>query len=95
MKILVTGGCGYIGSHTAVRLLESGEEVVIIDNLINSKIDVLDKIKEITGKNITFYQEDLCNLEELRKIFKEEKFEFEYVKCKKDAINILENEMKI
>ncbi len=61
MKVLITGGCGYIGSHTAVRLLESGEEVVIIDNLINSKIDVLDKIKEITGKNITFYQEDLCN----------------------------------
>ncbi len=75
MKVLITGGCGYIGSHTAVRLLESGEEVVIIDNLINSKIDVLDKIKEITGKNITFYQEDLCNLEELRKIFKEEKFD--------------------
>ena len=72
MKVLITGGCGYIGSHTAVRLLESGEEVVIIDNLINSKIDVLDKIKEITGKNITFYQEDLCNLEELRKIFKKE-----------------------
>ena len=75
MKVLITGGCGYIGSHTAVRLLESGEEVVIIDNLINSKIDVLDKIKEITGKNITFYQEDLCNLEELRKIFKKEKFD--------------------
>lgn len=75
MKVLITGGCGYIGSHTAVRLLESGEEVVIIDNLINSKIDVLDKIKEITGKNITFYQEDLCNLEKLRKIFKEEKFD--------------------
>ena len=75
MKVLITGGCGYIGSHTAVRLLESGEEVVIIDNLINSKIDVLDKIKEITGKNITFYQEDLCNLEELRKIFKKENFD--------------------
>lgn len=75
MKVLITGGCGYIGSHTAVRLLESGEEVVIIDNLINSKIDVLDKIKEITGKNVTFYQEDLCNLEELRKIFKKEKFD--------------------
>lgn len=75
MKVLITGGCGYIGSHTAVRLLESGEEVVIIDNLINSKIDVLDKIKEITGKNITFYQEDLCNLSKLRKIFKKEKFD--------------------
>ncbi len=74
MKVLITGGCGYIGSHTTVRLLESQDEVVIIDNLVNSKIDVLDKIKEITGKDVVFYQMDLCNLEELRKIFKKEKF---------------------
>ncbi len=75
MKVLITGGCGYIGSHTTVRLLESQDEVVIIDNLVNSKIDVLDKIKEITGKDVVFYQMDLCNLEELRKIFKKEKFD--------------------
>lgn len=75
MKVLITGGCGYIGSHTTVRLLESQEEVVIIDNLVNSKIDVLDKIKEITGKDVVFYQMDLCNLEELRKIFEKEKFD--------------------
>ena len=74
MKVLVTGGCGYIGSHTTVRLLENGAEVVIIDNLMNSKIDVLDKIKEITGKNVVFYQEDLCNLDKIRKIFEKEKF---------------------
>ena len=54
MKILVTGGTGYIGSHTCVELLQKGYEVVVFDNLYNSKIDVVDKIKEITGKEITF-----------------------------------------
>ena len=56
MKILLTGGLGFIGSHTAVELLESGHEVVIVDNLSNSKIEVLDKIKQITGKEATFYK---------------------------------------
>ena len=50
MKVLVTGGMGYIGSHTVVELLENNYEVVIVDNLVNSKIDVLDKIEKITGK---------------------------------------------
>ena len=54
MKILVTGGCGYIGSHTVVDLLNDGLEVVIVDNLVNSKRDVLEKIKKITGKCVTF-----------------------------------------
>ena len=75
MKILVTGGCGYIGSHTVVKLLEEKFEVVIIDNLVNSKRDVLEKIKKITGLDVTFYQEDLCNLESLKNIFKKEKFD--------------------
>ena len=75
MKILVTGGCGYIGSHTVVKLLEEKFEVVIIDNLVNSKRDVLDKIKKITGSDVTFYQEDLCNLDALKTIFKKEKFD--------------------
>ena len=52
MKVLVTGGCGYIGSHTCCELLDSGYEVVVIDNLSNSKEDVISKIKEITGKDI-------------------------------------------
>ena len=56
MKILVTGGTGYIGSHTVVELLNSGYEVVVIDNLYNSKIEVVDKIKKITGKDFTFYK---------------------------------------
>ena len=75
MKILVTGGCGYIGSHTVVKLLEEKFEVVIIDNLVNSKREVLDKIKKITGSDVTFYQEDLCNLDALKNIFKKEKFD--------------------
>ena len=75
MKILVTGGCGYIGSHTVVKLLEEKFEVVIIDNLVNSKREVLEKIKKITGSDVTFYQEDLCNLDALKTIFKKEKFD--------------------
>lgn len=74
-KVLLTGGLGYIGSHTAVELLDSGYEVVIIDNLSNSKIDVVEKIKEITGKDFAFYQEDLCNKEALNEIFEKEDIE--------------------
>ncbi len=69
MKILVTGGLGFIGSHTCCSLIENGYDVVIVDNLANSKIEVLDKIKEITNKNVTFYKEDVCNEEALRRIF--------------------------
>ena len=75
MKILVTGGCGYIGSHTCVELLESGYEVVIVDNLSNSKADVVDKIKTITNKNVKFYQEDVCDKVALEKIFTNEKID--------------------
>ena len=75
MKILVTGGLGFIGSHTVVELLNNDYEVVIVDNLYNSKIDVLDKIKEITGKEAIFYKEDLCDKKALEKIFKENKID--------------------
>ena len=75
MKVLVTGGMGYIGSHTVVELLENNYEVVIVDNLVNSKIDVLDKIEKITGKRPTFYQYDLCNYQDLENIFKENKID--------------------
>ncbi len=71
MKILFTGGLGYIGSHTAVEVLNAGHEVVIIDNLSNSDISVLGKIKEITGKDVKFYQYDVCNKEQLEEVFAE------------------------
>ena len=75
MQILVTGGTGYIGSHTVVELLNNGYDVVIVDNLSNSKRDVIDKLKEITGKSVKFYEINLCDKEALRKVFKENKIE--------------------
>ena len=71
MRILVTGGTGYIGSHTVVNLIEYGYEVVIIDNFSNSKPVVLDRLKEITNKSIKFYEGDVCNRSILRQIFNE------------------------
>ena len=75
MKILVTGGLGFIGSHTVVELIENGHEVVIIDNLCNSKITVLDAIEKITGVRPTFYQFNLLTIEDLRKVFVEHTFD--------------------
>ena len=72
MKILVTGGTGYIGSHTCVELLNAGYEIVVLDNLSNSKIEVVDKIKKITGKDFKFYEQDLCDEEKLDTLFKNE-----------------------
>ena len=75
MKILVTGGTGYIGSHTVVELLSKGHECVIVDNLYNSSEKVLDRIKEITGIRPLFYRTDIRDKEALREIFKENGFE--------------------
>ncbi|MCI6265439.1 MAG: SDR family NAD(P)-dependent oxidoreductase, partial [Erysipelotrichaceae bacterium] len=75
MKILVTGGCGYIGSHTCVELLEHGYEVIVVDNLVNSKKDVIDKIKEITGKSVIFYEGNVQDEKFLVSIFKEHKID--------------------
>jgi len=75
MKILVTGGLGYIGSHTVVELLNDNYEVVVIDNLSNSSRDVVDKIKQITGKDIVFYENDVCDNDALEKIFSEHSIE--------------------
>ena len=69
MSVLVTGGTGYIGSHTCVELLNSGEDIVIIDNLYNSKTEVLERIKKITGKDITFYNADVRDKAALTEIF--------------------------
>lgn len=70
MKVLVTGCCGYIGSHTCVELLNSGYEVIGLDNFSNSKKEVLDKIESITNKSITFYEGDMIDEELLTSIFR-------------------------
>ena len=75
MKVLVTGGLGFIGSHTCVSLIENGFDVAIIDNLYNSKEVVLDRIETITGVRPTFYKKDVQDLESLREIFKKEHFD--------------------
>ncbi len=75
MKILVTGGTGFIGSHTCVELLNEGYEVVIIDNLSNSKEEVINYIEKITQKKVTFYKGDVCDKVILKKIFKENKID--------------------
>ena len=75
MKILVTGGTGYIGSHTVVELISNGYDVVVVDNFSNSKPIVLDRLKEITGKEITFYELDLCDKEKLKVVFEENKID--------------------
>ena len=75
MAVLVTGGLGYIGSHTVVELLENNEEVVIVDNLLNSKLSVKDRIEEITNKGVKYYNIDLVNEEDVRKVFNENRIE--------------------
>ncbi|MDD4165368.1 MAG: UDP-glucose 4-epimerase GalE, partial [Eubacteriales bacterium] len=69
MKVIVTGGTGYIGSHTCVELIKKGHEIVIIDNLSNSKADVVDKIEKITGKRPVFYDADILDRNKIDKIF--------------------------
>ena len=75
MKILVTGGTGYIGSHTVVELIKAGHEVTIIDNLFNSKIEVLDKIATLTGTKPEFHKIDILDLKGMRELFQSHDFE--------------------
>jgi len=75
VKILVTGGAGYIGSHTCVELLNEGFEVVVIDNFSNSKSSSLDAIKKITGKDFKFYEIDYLDKDALNKVFEENKID--------------------
>ncbi len=75
MSILITGGAGYIGSHTVVELLEKNEDLVIVDNFVNSKPEALDRIKKITSKDFKFYEVDLLDEENLSKVFKENDIE--------------------
>ncbi|MBR4072555.1 MAG: UDP-glucose 4-epimerase GalE [Clostridia bacterium] len=75
MSILVTGGAGYIGSHTCIEMLNSGYDVVVVDNLVNSSKTSLSKVEEITGKKVKFYENDVRDKEALRKIFSENEIE--------------------
>ncbi len=75
MKILVTGGAGYIGSHTCVELLNEGLDVVIMDNLYNSSRKAVDRIMEITGRQVTFYETDMMDREGVRSVFENEKID--------------------
>ncbi|SDY98367.1 UDP-galactose 4-epimerase [Tindallia californiensis] len=75
MKILVTGGLGYVGSHTVVELMREGHEAIIADNLVNAKVEVLDKIQCITGKKPVFYQIDVTKESKLQRLFSEHKLE--------------------
>lgn len=75
MRILVTGGAGYIGSHTCIELLEQGHEVVVVDNLCNSSRVSLERVEGITGKTVTFYEADLLDRDALDAIFNNEKID--------------------
>lgn len=74
-KLLLTGGAGYIGSHTAVELLDSGYEVIIYDNLSNASEVAIDRIEEITGKNVTFYEADILDEDFLKEVLEKEKID--------------------
>lgn len=69
MRILVTGGAGYIGSHTCVELLDAGHEVTVVDNLMNSKEEALRRVQEIAGRSLTFHRADLLDRRAVREIF--------------------------
>ena len=71
MAILITGGAGYIGTHTMVELLNAGRELVVVDNFINSKPCALDRVKQITGRDFKFYEVDLLDYDALERVFKE------------------------
>lgn len=75
MRILVTGGAGYIGTHTSIVLLEQGYDVVIVDNLCNSKKVAVDRVEELSGKKVAFYPYDVCDEEKMREVFEKEKID--------------------
>ena len=73
--ILVTGGAGYIGSHTSIELIEAGYDIVIVDNLSNSKTEAVRRVESIVGRKIAFYKADVCDKDAMRKIFSAHKFD--------------------
>lgn len=75
MSILITGGAGYIGSHTCVELLNAGYDIVVVDNFSNSKPEVLKRVQEITGKGFKFYEVDILDRDGIEKVFLENNIE--------------------
>lgn len=75
MSILITGGCGYIGSHTCIELLESGHDIVVLDNFYNSDIEAINRVKELTGKEFPFYECDIRDAQGLRRVFSAHKID--------------------
>lgn len=75
MKVLVTGGAGYIGTHTCIELLNSGHEVTVVDNFYNSKPEALKRVKEISGKDLRFFEADILDREALKKVFASDSFD--------------------
>lgn len=75
MSVLVTGGAGYIGSHTVIELVENGYEPIIVDNLCNSKMEAVKRVRKLCGKDVKFYEYDLCDIDKVREIFKKEKID--------------------
>ena len=86
MNVLVTGGAGYIGSHTVVELINAGHQVVVVDDLSNAKAEVMDRIQTITGVRPDFYQVDCSDKEKLREIFR--KHGGDYWKCQISAFDL-------
>ena len=75
MTILITGGAGYIGSHTALSLLEHDRDIVIVDNLVNSSKIAIQRVEQLSGKSVKFYEGDVCNIDFLNMLFSKYSFE--------------------
>ena len=75
MNILVTGGAGYIGTHTCIKLIEAGHKIVVVDNYVNSKPEAVRRVKEITGTEFPFYFADVCDISAMKKIFAENRID--------------------
>ena len=91
LNVLLTGGCGYIGSHTAVELMRAGNDVVIADNLVNSSASVLPRIEELGGRRVSFYNIDVCDGEALDRLFDKEEVDavihFAGLKCVPESVS--------